>query len=638
MLIELRKGATGFLVKLLLGLLILSFALWGIGDVFRQGGAGSLATVGGDSISQQEFDQQISHLKRTFGASLPESGLNMGMLQRMVLNEMIARKLIAKEAERLGIRLSDDALAREISRNEQFLDASGAFDKTLFQQSLRQNNLREADYLKQLGNALREQLVMEIMNGEDIVPPGYAQTLYQIEGETRSVDLLAIQDPQKDFSEREPSEDEVRAYYDAHQAQFVAPEYRTLSILRLLPEQVTKDVKVSRQEVYNLYNERSESLMLPEKRDVMHMLFSNKANAENAYSMLRSGKSFDETVALLTPVNKDALHLGPVTLEQLPAEAARIFSMQVGEFSEPIESRFGWHVYFLKGVAERRVTPFEDVRESLEQELRQHKAEVQLQDTLEMLEDALAGTDSLDAAAKEAGLTVENIESVSPSGMATDNREILPADKNAELLSTAFKLPVGERSELMRQPDGGYFLVKVTASTPQRQRTLDEVRGQVTAAWKQEQLQKSRQAYASEISTALAKAHSLEEAKRTLENFRFERTPEVPVRRNGTVIGMEGIFLPPEVVSEIFELPHAGKATAAQNIGEGFVIALLKNITPAVDAKSSVEADQQMSAVRRKLRTDYKNEMLEQYIAFLRGRYPVTINEALLAELAERKE
>lgn len=640
MLKKLRSGATGFFAKLLLCLVVVSFAFWGVADIFQQNSPRTIASVGSEEISLAEFEREFLVLRRTFGNNLPSSGVNLQMLQRKVLDNMISRKIIGLEAAEMGLRISDDALAREISRNEEFRNASGEFDQAIFQQVLRQQNLREGEYLNQLRNSLKQKLLMDILNGEKLLPEGYPQLIYKIEGEVRNVDLLAVNASKSsdDLNKREPSEEEISAYFKDHQSRFSAPEYRTLSIILATPEDWAKQVKVTRQEVFNLYNERSQSLMIPEKRKIKNLLYASKADAENAYSILRSGKSISEVISMVVPMNKDTMDLGLVTKEQLPSEAEKIFQLDRGEFSEPLESRFGWHIYCVDEVVESRVTPFEDVLKNLTEELQQQKLEQHVEQVTAQLEDLLAGTDSLADAAKEAELPLREQDPIDASGRGIDNREILPLPENAELLNTAFQLSEGERSELQRRTDGGIYVVKVNAITPSRLRTLDEVRGQIVAAWKQERLASAREAYATEMAALLSKSGSLEETQRKLKNFTFERTPLVPVRRNGSVIGMEGVSLPPQMVQEIFALKRSGAVTTAQKVGEGFVIALLRDIKPAPEPKENLQSDQSLRALRRKLRSDYRNEILEQYINQLRSRYPVRINEAVLSRLNEPRE
>lgn len=638
MLKELRKSATGFFAKLMLGLMVIIFSAWGIGDALRHGGPQTVATIDGDNISLQEYERQIAVLKRSIGKSMPTSGINLVMLQRMILNEMISDRLVAKEADRLGIRISDEALAREISRNEDFRNSTGDFDKSLFQQTLRQNNLTESDYLKQLRNALKQELLMGVLNGEQVTPAHYGKLIYAADAELRTIDLISISDANHQPNIAEPSEQEIDNFYKENQTRFIAPEYRTLSFLRVTPDDISKKVIVTRQELFTLYNERATSLMVPEKRDIMHMLFTNKADAENVYSILRGGQSFTEAAKLVPPTNKDALNLGMVTREQLPPEAAKVFSLGEGEFTEPTESRFGWHVYFVKKIQEQRTTPFEEVQKNLEQELRQSKAEAALQETLETLQDALAGTDSLETAGKESEVAFVKTDPVDGQGHGVDNQEILPAASYGEMLNNAFKISEGERSEVMKEADGSYYVVKVEAISPQRQRTLDEVRGQVTDEWKKDKRLEARKADASKLATELAGKHSVDAIQKHIKELSLDVSSNLMVKRSGAVIGADNISLPPSLVKEIFSLKESGAVSPLQSVGDNFVVAVLKKISPAPDPKKSAQAEQELRGLNRKLRTDYISEMQDQYISYLRTRYPVEINEALLAQMAAQKK
>jgi peptidyl-prolyl cis-trans isomerase D len=226
-------------------------------------------------------------------------------------------------------------------------------------------------------------------------------------------------------------------------------------------------------------------------------------------------------------------------------------------------------------------------------------------------------------------------EPVDASGYGVDRQLLLPQSQYGEILQTAFSLPAGDRSELMRQANGGYYVVRVNAVTAPRQRTLDEVRGQVTDAWKSEHLHEAKHQYAQSLAKELAATKTAAEAEAVIKRHSLKRTTQVTLRRNGIITGLENTVLPPSLIQEIFEIKNVGKATSAQLMDDHYTIALLRSVKAAADPKTNLQTNQQLQALRRKLRSDYRKEILEQYISHLRTRYPVQINEAVLARLAE---
>ncbi|MFO1243315.1 MAG: SurA N-terminal domain-containing protein [Rickettsiales bacterium] len=629
MLTAMRRGAKGFMSKLLLGFLVLSFGIWGIGDFLRHSSSGAVATVGSETISINEYEEAIRRLRQMLGEHLTPDILKSLNIFQITLDDLISRKLIAQETQRLGIRVDEKELIRTIANEQSFKNAQGKFDKTLFEQTLRESGLSEESYLNRLSNQLANNLLSDTLSGDFLFDELTPQYLYNVQNEQRKVTIVTV--PPANLSEvATPSDGDLQAFYDSNKLRYMAPEYRALTYIRLVPEEIFKDISISRQELFDIYKERMNSLSTPEKRDISQLLYSSKAEAENAFGLLRGGTAFEEVAKTVPPLNKDALSLGVLTKEQLPAGGAEVYGLALGEYTLPIESPFGWHIFKVNTIQEKHTTPFEEVSATLEKELRQQKAEAMVSNLTEKVEDAIAGGGSLNDAAESTGLHAMTTDLVSREGRKSDNTQVLDAAKDETLLNAAFQLGENETSDLMNEPGGGYVVVHVDRLTPARQKTLEEVHGQVMADFRQEKAQGLAFDRAREKVKAInagakdsAAAHALVSGL---------GTHNVVLRRSGIVSGDKKVTarISSVMMQQIFTLSPSHRASNPVAGTDGAMFALLDNVAPAPAPDSSPESKRLYESLKSGLQQNVRAELMQQYLRALRDRYPVEINQDVM--------
>ena len=333
------------IMTLVMGVLIVSFGIWGIGDIFRGFGQSTLAKIGKTEISIEQFRQlytdRLQQTSRQIGRPLTPDQARAFGIDRQMLQQMIAETTLDESARKLGLQISTDEIMKSITSDPNFKGANGAFDPVRFAQLIRQANFTEQRYIaEQKRNALRRQLVGSI-SGELEPSKTAVAALNQFQNEQRSVEFVKLEAAQAGTIDA-PTPEVLASYYDAHKVQFRAPEYRKIAFVMITPDDMAKWTTVSDEDAKKVYEQRKDSFATPEKRDVSQMVFPNAEDAAAARARLTSGLSFDD-LAKERNLKPSDVDLGLVAksaiIDAKVADAA--FTLKTGEISQPIQGTFG---------------------------------------------------------------------------------------------------------------------------------------------------------------------------------------------------------------------------------------------------------------------------------------------------------
>lgn len=626
MLNRFRNFSTGIGVKILMGLLIVSFAVWGVEDMVRQSSHNAtVATIGDIKISHGEFAQGLRRetetLRRMLGDNFSPEIARQFNLEQRVLQRLVNHTLIKLESEALGLVPSDDDVVRTIRANPAFQDEKGNFVKAKLDAMLRAAGLSEKSYVEQLRQDIGAGLLLETVTSVASVPENAPATLLAAREEQRSVALFTLTTALAGAAPQ-PKDSDIEEYYKANARAFTAPEYRTVSYVALDQGDVKKTAKPSAEDLEKAYLERIDEFKKPERRLVEQLLFGNEEAARKAHGELAAGKAFDKVAAESNILNKKSLSLGALERTQvLEAAADKVFALDKGAVSEPVKSPFGWHIFRVDAILPATTLPLEDVRGALEKDLAQYAADNALSGMANKLEDAIAGGSTLKEAALALGLKTVTLPGMTKAGKLADGsaaKDIPPYDK---FLDTAFKTDEKTESGLVTSKGGVFYIVRTESITPEQMRPLAEVKAKAVAGWQKEQQQEKLAALAKDISDAFAK-----EATRNAAIAKYNLSANtVLLKRVG-----EAAPLPPELVADIFA--HApGTATAAlPGAGGDYVIALVQAIVPAPAPQKNAKSTAALADIRKELGNQLQDEVTTQYLRYLAGKYPVSINEAAL--------
>ena len=623
-----RKASSNWLGKtimaVVMGVLIISFGVWGIADIFRGFGQSTLAKVGHTEISTEQFRQlytdRLQQIGRQFGRPLTMDQARAFGIDRQVLQQTIAEAALDEEARRLGLGQSDAETMRLIFSDPNFKGTNGAFDPARFQATIRQAGFTEQRYIAdQRRVSLRRQIAGTISAGLE-PPKVMIEALSRYQNEQRSIDYVKLDAAQAGTIDP-PSPETLAGYFDDHKIQFRAPEYRKIAFVAITPEDIGKWSEVSDEDARKLFEQRRDKLGTPEKREVSQIVFPNAEEALAARNRITSGTSFDD-IAKERGLNASDVDLGLITKSEIidPAIAEAAFTLPSGDVSQPVQGRFG-SVLVKIGKIEPGVEPaYESFAANLKKEIAIERARKSVADLRDKMEDERGGGASVIEAAQKLGLTAVTVDAVDRSGRLPNGQLATNIPRGLDVVSQAFNSDVGVDNDAISF-NGGYVWYDVLGITPSRERSLDEVKDQVEAKWRDDQITSRLRTKATEMVQKLDQGGNLaDEAKAA--GLKVETA--AGFRRDASLPGV-----PASAIAAAFRTVKDGSGqTPGAGAGEWIVFRVTDVSVPPVDLASD-----DIKKLKESLRTSMTDEQIGQYVTKLETEIGTTVNQAAFAQV-----
>ena len=626
MLGAIRKRSGSILVKLLLGLLVLSFGAWGITDVF-QGRAvdTSVARVGDREITPdqlgRDYQRELARLQTAFGGSLDrQQARAMGLVQ-VVLDRIVERTLFGLGADRLGVAVSDDLVRREISATAAFQNQFKTFDRLRFEEVLRNNGLSESGFVAMLREDLaRSQLAGSVEAGA-VAPKVLVDALFRHRQEKRIAEMALIADDSV-ADPGVPDESALVEFHKKNAARFTAPEFRALTVLGIDAKNLAKEVAVSEDALKAAYEDRRDEFGSPERRTLQQMVLADEAAVGRAHTLVKEGRDFAEVAKEVGGLDAETLDLGTLTREELLPELAEgAFSVAAGEIVAPVQSPIGWHLMRVAGIEPASLKSFAEARGKLAEELAREKAIDSLFQLSNQMEDGLAGGATLEETASRLNLERVKIDAIDASGRDAAGQPVRLPFVGKELLDKAFSTEENAESPLTEAGSDGFFVVRVDRVTPPALRPLEEVREAVVEAWGAARRVEATQQAATALLRRVEGGMELSEAA---AESGLTVTATKPFGRSSQDASHG---LPSGLVTALF-VGRIGKAAMARG-AKGHYVARVKEV---VAADPYADADG-LAAHRKQLEESVRADLVAQLAGALRERYPVTVNRAALEQI-----
>lgn len=604
------------------GALIVSFAIWGIGDIFRTTPASSVARVGNTDITVNQvrnaYQNELQRLGRQFRTVItPEQARAFGLDQQVVQN-LITEAVMAEEAKRLGLSVSEQMVARAILENPAFKGADGQFNRALFDQVLRNASLSEAGFVQEQRAAMARIHLAEAIAGDLTVPVAAREAMNRYANERRAASYLALT-PEMAGDIPAPTAGELQGFFNERKAAFRAPEYRALNVMALTAAALAKPDAVPEAELRQRYEQQKAKYGQPERRTIQQITFPSAQEAEAAAAKIKSGTSFED-VAAERGVSAQDLELGTFTKTEMldPAVAEAAFALDQGSVSDPIAGRFGPVILRVTQVQPEAVRPFEEVAGELRAEVAQAKATGEIEALHDAIEDMRASARPLADIAKEKGLSVVQVPAVDPSGLDKAGNPVDIPDRDA-VVKAAFASDVGVDNEALRAAGGGYVWYDVTGIEPSREKSIDEVRDQVAAQWREDQVAQRLSEKARQLAERVEKGEALDAVAQSVGASVKAATD---LARNAAKD-----VLTAEAVTRMFSTP-VGKPGNAPNGGAGRVVFTVT----AATVPPLVTTTQEAQRIEDQLRDGMGDDLIGEYIAQVRQALGVTINQQALRQ------
>lgn len=627
MLRGMRKASSNWLGKtimaIVMGVLIVSFGIWGIADIFKGFGQSTVAKIGSTEISVNEFRQiytdRLQQISRQFGRPLTPDQARAFGIDRQVLQQTIAEAALDEEARRLGLGQTDDQIRQVIMNDPNFKGVGGNFDANRFQAVIRNFGYTEQRYVaEQRKVSLRRQITGTI--GAGIEPPkAMIDVLTRYQNEQRAIEFVRLDAAQAGQIDA-PSPEALATYFEDHKVQFRAPEYRKIAFVVISPEDIGKWTEVSDEDAKKVFEQRKDRLGTPEKRQIHQIVFPNVAEAQAARERLAGGMSFED-LGKERGLSASDVDLGLVTKSSLdPAVGDAAFALPVGEISQPIQGALGTSIVRVDKIEPGKEADYASLAGDIKREIATERARVKVADLRDKMEDERGGGSSVIDAAQKLGLTAVTIDAVDRSGRAPNGQPVANIPQGLDVVSQAFNTDVGVDNDAISFK-GGYVWYDVLAITPSHDRNLDEVRDQVEARWRQDQIAARLKAKATEMVQKLEAGGKLTDEAAAV-GAKVETA--TGFKRDDSPAGV-----PATVVSAAFRTARDGVGQTAVSGGSEVIVFRVTDIVdPAVDFASDA-----VKKLKESLDRALTEEQVASYVNKLETDIGTTINQAAFAQV-----
>jgi peptidyl-prolyl cis-trans isomerase D len=593
-------------IAVLFGFLILSFAVWGINDIFRGATRVTVATIGDTEISGEAFrstyQSELQQLIRRSRQSITSQQARAMGLDTQVLSRMVTEATLDEKARDLGLKISDKLIVRTVSEDPNFKGPNGQFDRARFEYYLSERGLNEQGFVREQHGALTRLHLADAVAGALKVPVAAQEAIHRYGAERRAAAYFIL--PATSAGEiAPPSDAQLQSFHEERKGTFRAPEYRSVNVIAISPETLAKPGEVSDEDVRRRYEQvKASRFGSPERRTVQQIVFPSREEAEAAFARIKEGAAF-EAIAAEKNISASELELGTFAKSEMidPAVADAAFALEPGGVSGPVQGRFGTVMVRVTNVEPERVKPFEEVAAEVRRDIALERARNAINDVHDKVEDQRASARPLTEIAQEQGLPIVALPAIDRSGKDKAGNAIANLPERDALLTAVFGSDVGVDNEALRSKDGGYVWYEVKGIEPARERPLAEVRDQVAEQWRSDEISRRIAEKARGLIERLSKGEPIEAVA-------ADAGAEVKTATDLARRAAKG-ELSTEVVNRIYSVP-VGQAASAEAGNNGRAVFKVT----AATVPPFVTTTQEAGRVADQMRLFLADDLIAQYV------------------------
>ena len=629
MLETLRKGAGTWIAKIFIALLVMSFAVWGIADIFGGFSGRDIATVGKTKISAEAFrkayEAQISNLSSRFGRRLTAKQAQQLGIDQQVLANLIGEAALNQQAEELKLGISDKAIAENIQNDPSFRGLDGKFSRTRFNELIRMNGLSEQGYVfGQRDVQVRNQIINSLFSSIKL-PKTYINAVEKFSQEKRVVKYFKVP-VSRAGKIAAPDDEALKKFFEARPNLFTAPEFRKIGMLIVQPSKVKATIKVTDEEIKTAYDASADRFNEPEKRRVQQIAFADPEKAKKVYAELKKGKNFDK-VAEKNGFSKAEIDLGLIKASVLADKKIReaAFALKAGKISEPIKGELATVILKVSKIVPPVKGSFAKAKSKLKDEMLLDRAQNKIQDMLDQIEDERAGGATLNEIATKLQAEYRLIEAVNSTGNDANGNPVKDVIESAKVLRTAFSSDIGVETEAIEIGEGGYQWVEVLDVTPRKLKDFANIKEGVKTEYMKVEKASVLRKFAVELTNRLKNGEPMNKVARSAgQNVKTAK----PLKR-----GDSTDVLTKAVVNQAFTLTKDGFGNGSGIKADTRIVFQVTNII-APEARKPEETEKMRSELSQSLLSD----MLAQFVGGLQTHYNVNINQDVFKRLTGRDQ
>ena len=624
MLSLMRKHASSWLIKLVLGAIVVVFVLWGVGSWTSQR-SGRVATVNGKTITNEEYriayKRLIDQVRQSFGNSANEELIKSLQLEQKALDQLVDNILMRQAASELDIRVSDEDLSQAIRSIDAF-QVAGVFDPRRYQVILSNNNLTPDTFESSQRDALLIQKLNAFITSSVKVSDQEAAEWFKWNNTEVNLNFFLLEaDRYKDIA---VTAEDIQQYFEDHKDAYKTDPALKARYLKFDPNSYVAQVEISDDEIAEYYDEHPAEFQNPKTVEARHILIkvdaaanpeevaAAKARIEDILQKAKDGQDFTELARQFSegPSKDQGGYLGTFRREAMVKPFAdKAFSMQAGEVSEPVKTQFGWHLIKVEKVNEAFTTTLADAKGEIRKKLTAERSKNLAYDAAVSVYDATFEGDKLEAVAAEYKLTLTT------SDFFTRQDPPKGVQKKAEFAEAAFNLGEGEISEIKDFGDG-FYIMEIVENRPAQIPEFSAVAQKVEADLIAEKKDEKAKADAEAVLAALKDGAALQETGK-----QFDLNPAVTgfFKRNDAIpdIGYER-----DLTRVAFELSERNSLPAEVFKGRKgyFVIQFNQRKSPAMDA-----FDKEKAGIKEQLLQQKRFKTFEAWLEQLKNRSEIVV-------------
>jgi peptidyl-prolyl cis-trans isomerase D len=624
-----RKQAGSWLIKILLGAIVIVFIFWGVGS-FRSQRGGRVALVNGDQITIDEYREAynnlIEQLRRRFGNNLNEDMLKQLQVKREALNRLIDNKLLVQESKRLKFRVSEKELADAISNIKAF-QSGGAFDSRLYRGVLDRLKMTPEAFEKAQKDAMLIDKLRTLITSSAKVSDQEALEWFDWINASVNIDYVFFSP--NHYKDIHPSDEEIKSFFENHKENYKTDAMVKVRYLDFNPDTFRSKVVLSDEEVREYYDENLEKFKIPKTVEARHILLKvnkdadpetvkkTKDRALHILKLAKEGKDFAELAKQYSegPTRDKGGYLGKFKKEDMVkpfADAA--FSLKAGEISEPVRTQFGWHIIKVEKVNEASTTSFDDAKKDIQKKLTDDMAKSLAYDEAEAVSDDVFGGEDLINAAKERNMKILTTDFFSNKG------PIKGINNPSEFASVAFNLSDKEISNV-QEFENGYYILQLVDKIQPKIPEFDKVKEKVKLDLIKEKQDEKAKADSETLLAVLKSGKTMQ-----IESKKFNLTPKTTgfFKRNGSIpeIGFER-----EIAEAAFQLTD--KNQFPKNVikgSKGYYVIQFKD-RKISDPKNFAKEKED---IMNRLLAQKKSSIFDALLAQIKSKSEITIKEGFL--------
>ena len=484
------------MVGILIGFLVIGFAIWGINDVFSPSAKNAIASIGKAEISGDEFEtafrRELENMARDSGQSLSNSEAYQQGVHSQVLAGLIQQQVINVDADDLGIGVNRTLAREEVSKIPVFIDElTGKFSEQKYLSALAQNRISRAEFESDVERDLRRaQTIPAIVDGVE-APKAFAELRYKFLTEQRKAQVLTIT---RDAvpAPADPDETTLKAFITERAATFTAPEYRRVTLLRIEDFDLTPDITVTDEELRAAFEYKVElgELGSGETRDVVQLVASDKEAAEKAAELLKTDQDPAIIASGLGLIEPD-IYSGVTAPDIIDPETAKAaFDMADGDIKVLLGSLGQWYAVKVTSITPAVVPEFESQKEELTETLKKEHAQEKLYDLTTLIEEAMDEGANLEEIAAKTGVPLQSFDYIDRLGQIQNGvkmsgvAHLLGVAEDDILLTEIFTNELGYETDLFETTNGGWAAVRTDDIIDSTVKPYEDIKDQASAMWK----------------------------------------------------------------------------------------------------------------------------------------------------------